>query len=64
MAELKAASATLRMTNDERKSVFSATGISPTISAQTAANFVDAIEKIYNNGTCTARVNFVMDIVR
>ena len=64
MANLVAASANIRLVNEDRKSICSVSNVSPTVSAQTAANFVDAIEKIYNNGTCTARMSVVMDIVR
>jgi len=64
MANFVAASANIRLTNEDRKSVCSVSGISPTVSAETAAGFVDAIEKIYNNGTCSARMSLVMDIVR
>jgi hypothetical protein len=56
MAELVAASANLRLVNAERKSVMSVGNVSPTVLAETAAGFVDAIEKLYNNGQCTARV--------
>ncbi|MCL2199348.1 MAG: hypothetical protein FWB80_10520 [Defluviitaleaceae bacterium] len=64
MAELVAASATLRLTNEERKSVFSVGGVSPNVSAQTAAGFVNAVEKIYNNGQCAARVSIVLNLKR
>ena len=64
MAELKAVSANMRLTNYERKSIFSVSNVSPTVDAQTAANFVTAVEKIYNNGPCTARMSLVLDIVR
>ena len=32
--------------------------------ADTAAAFVNAIETIYNNGACTARMSVTMDIVQ
>lgn len=64
MPELSAASATLRLTNDDGKSVFSVANVSPSVSAQVAAGFVNAVEKLYNNGQCTARVNIVLNLKR
>ena len=62
MAELVAASANLLLTNEDRRSVFS--NVSPTVTAETAANFVDAVEKIYNNGDCNARISIVLNLKR
>ena len=64
MAELVAASANLRLTNEDRKSVFSVSNVSPTVSADTAAGFVNAVEKLYNNGQCSARVSIVLNLKR
>ena len=64
MPELMAASANLRLTNEDNKAVFSVGSVSPTVSAQTAANFVDAVEKLYNNGQCSARISIVMNLIR
>jgi hypothetical protein len=64
MAELVAASATLRLTNEDRRSVFSVANVSPNVSAETAAGFVNAVEKIYNNGTCSARIGIVLNLKR
>ena len=64
MPELVTASANLRVTNDERRSVFSVATVSPTVTAATLANFVDAVETLYNNGQCAARLNVTMDLVR
>jgi len=64
MPEFITAFATMRLTNKERKSIFSVTNVSPTVSAETTAGFVDAVETIYNNGPCTARMSIVMDLER
>jgi hypothetical protein len=64
MPELVASFGNLRLTNEEGKSVFSVSNVSPTVSAETAAGFVDAVEKIYNNGQCTARVSIIMNLKR
>ena len=64
MPELRPASATLRLTNEERRSVFSVGNVSPSVSAETAAGFVNAVEKIYNNGTCAARISISLDLKR
>jgi len=64
MANFNTTSASIRLTNEERKSICSVSNVSPTVTADTAAAFVNAIEKIYNNGTCTARMSIAMDIVR
>ena len=45
MPELRTASATLRLTNEERRSVFSVGNVSPSVSAETAAGFVNAVKK-------------------
>ena len=64
MANFATAFANIRINNSESKRVCSISNVSPTVSAGTAAAFVDAIEKIYNNGTCTARLSVAMDIKR
>jgi len=64
MANFNTTSASIRLTNEERKSICSVGNVSPTVTADTAAAFVSAIEKIYNNGTCTARMSIAIDIVR
>ena len=63
MPELTAASASLRITNEDKRSVFSVTNISPTVSAATAAGFVGAVEKLYNN-VCNAKINIVLILNR
>jgi len=62
--ELLATSAGLRIVNEDKRGVFSITNISPSASAETVAGFVDAVEKLYNNGTCSASVNISMKLVR
>jgi hypothetical protein len=64
MPELVAASATLRMTNEEKQRVFSVSNVLPTVSATTVAGFVNAVEKLYNNGSCDARINIVLNLKR
>jgi len=64
MATFATAFANLRISNKESKRVCSVSNVSPTVSADTVAAFVDAIETIYNNGTCTARFSVAMDIER
>ena len=64
MASFVTANASIRLSNEERRSVCSVSGISPAVSASTAAAFVTALETLYNNGPCTARLNLAMDIKR
>ena len=64
MAELQAASANIRLTNEDRRSICLVNNISPTVQAEMAAAFVSAIETIYNNGPCDARMNVAYDIIR
>ena len=64
MAELRALSANMRISNADHGRVCSVSQVAPSVTAQTAVNFVDAIEKIYNNGACTARMSIVLDVVR
>jgi hypothetical protein len=64
MAEFTTASANLRIVNDDGRSVFSAANVSPTVSADTASGFVGAVEKLHNNGSCSARLNIVLNLKR
>ena len=64
MATFETAFASIRLTNEDGKSICSVTGVSPIVSAETAAAFVGAIETLYNNGTCNARMSIVRNIVR
>jgi len=47
MATLTAASVHLRVTNGDRRRIFSVSGISTTVSAETVAGFVFVVEKNY-----------------
>ena len=62
MPELKAVSAILRIKNEDGRSVFSVNNVLPSVSAATAAGFVDAVEKLYNDGQCDANVNIVLNL--
>jgi hypothetical protein len=62
MANLERVSANIRITNEDRRSVCSINNVSPTVEAQTAVNFVNAIKTLYNNGQCSARMNVVYNI--
>lgn len=64
MANFVTASASIRLTNEDNKRVCSVNNVSPTVSAETAGAFIDAIETLYNYGECTARMNIALDIVR
>jgi len=63
MAELATRSANIRVTNDDGRVVCSVNNVSPTVNASTAAGFVNAIETLYNEGPCTARMSVTFDIV-
>jgi hypothetical protein len=56
MAQYENATAALRMTNAYRNSVCSLGGVDPELPAAVARNFVEGIEKLYNNGPLTARL--------
>jgi len=64
MANFVTAFAGIRLSNEEGKSICSISRVSPTVTADTAVAFVNAIETIYNNGACTARMSVTMDIVQ
>jgi hypothetical protein len=64
MAQLTAASANLRVFNEDKRSVFSVANVSPTVNANTVAGFVDAVETLYNDGSCDARIIVVMKLER
>ena len=64
MPNLTVTTANIRLTNEDKKVVCSMNNISPSVTADTAAAFADAIEKLYNNGPCTARMSIAYDIVR
>ena len=62
MANLVTRSANIRIVNEEKRVVCSVSNILPTVDAETALGFVNAIETIYNKGPCTARINVAIDI--
>jgi len=63
MAQFNPVSAAIRISS-EKECICSVLGVAHDVSAQTAANFVSAIETIYNNGDCTARLTIVSDLER
>ena len=63
MPQFDPVSAVMRIFN-EKERICSVLGVAYDVTAQTAANFVDAIETIYNNGDCTARLSITMDLIR
>jgi len=63
MAELNVITANIRITNEARRSVCSVNNVSPSVTAETAVAFVEAIETLYNNGACAGRMNIAYDIV-
>jgi hypothetical protein len=52
------------MFNEDKRSVFSVANVLPTVSVDTVAGFVSAVEKLYNNGSCNARISIVMNLKR
>ena len=64
MVTLTAASGNLRITNEDKRSILSVSGVSPTVSAETVADFVSAVEKLHNDGSCGARISIVMNLQR
>ena len=64
MASFNTTSASIRIANKEGKRVLSATNVSPTVTPQAAAGFVAAVETMYNNGDCNARVSIAMELDR
>jgi len=64
MANFVVASASIRLTNEDGRSICSVSNVSPIVTAETAVAFVNAVETIYNNGPCTARMSVAMDIVQ
>ena len=64
MVYLNATSANIRLMSDDGVSVCSINNIAPNVTAETVAGFVNAIERIYNNGSCAARISVVYDLHR
>ena len=62
MPQFTNVSANIRITNENRRSVCSVNNVNPSVTAQVAFAFVDAIKTIYNNGSCTARLNVSREI--
>ena len=62
MASFANASARIRIANDNKKNICAFGNINPTVNADTATAFVRAIEKVYNNGTCNAKLNISYEI--
>ena len=63
MAEFINVSANIRISNEEGTRVCSVTNVNPSVSAQTAAAFVKAIETLYNSSKCAGRLFVGQDIV-
>jgi len=64
MTTLNRISASMRIMNDDKKRICSVLGMAHDVEAATVGNFVDAIETLYNNGACTARMNIALEVVR
>ena len=62
MAEFITKSANLRLTDADKKSVCSVNDVSPSVPAETAAAFVEAVETLFNGGPCTAQMRVVYDL--
>jgi len=54
----------MRVMNDDKKRICSVLGMAHDVEAATVGNFVDAIETLYNNCACTARMNIALEVVR
>jgi len=63
MPQFNPISAGMRISNDKER-ICSVLGVAHDVSAQTAVNFVNAIQTIYGNGDCTARLSITMDLVQ
>jgi len=57
MAQLKPTAAGIRFTNEDGRSICFVRNVSHSVTADTAAAFANAIETLYNNGHCDARLN-------
>ena len=64
MAQLKAVSSAMRISNAEKARVCSVLNLAHDVNPQTVVNFVEAIETLYNKGTCSARVSMIFDVER
>ena len=63
MPQFNPMSTAMRISN-EKERICSVLGVAHDVTAQTAANFVNAIQTIYGNGECTARLSITMDLVQ
>ena len=63
MASMTYKAASIRIVNAEKKSVCTVNDVLPTVDANTAEEFVSAIETLYNNGPCTAQIRMIYDLV-
>ena len=63
MAEFRLRTASIRITSESGKVVCSVGNVLPTVEAEKAAGFVNAIETIYNDGPCDSRMNVSYDII-
>ena len=62
MASIVNATATLRVRNEQNRSVCNISGVNSDMSANDAAGFVTGIQEMYNRGKVTARIHSVSDI--
>ena len=64
MTTFNPVNASMRIINEDKTRVCSVLSMAHDIDAATVGNFVDAIETLYNNGACTARMNIALEVVR
>ena len=64
MAQLSPISASMRISNEEKTRICSVLNMAHNATPQAVANFVTAIETLYNNGPCTARMNIALEVER
>jgi hypothetical protein len=64
MARIEHASAGLRINSADSRSVCFINGANPAMTAENAVGFVEGIEELYNQGSVTARLSVVSNIVR
>ena len=64
MASLNPITASVRVMNYDNTRICTVFNVAHDATATRVANFVEAIETIYNNGDCTARMNIALEVVR
>ena len=64
MTQFNPISAGMRVINEDKTRICSVLSMAHDVDATTVGNFVDAIETLYNNGVCTARMNIALEVVR